>query len=143
MTARELEATVDQVFAAISDPSRLARWWGPAGFSNTVTHCEFVVGGRWEFTMHGPDGGSYTNECRFAEIDAPHAVLIEHVNEPRFTLQIRLGAVGTTTRVTWVQVFESAEVARRVAHMVVPSNEQNLDRLAREVQRGSASGLTV
>jgi hypothetical protein len=40
---------------------------------------------------------------------------------------------GTT--VLWEQTFESAEVARHVEHVVVPSNEQNLDRLTAEVMR--------
>ena len=67
--SREIPATVEQVFAAFSDPERLSRWWGPAGFTNTFTTCEFNPGGRWSFTMHGPDGKNYRNECLFAEID--------------------------------------------------------------------------
>ena len=46
---------------AFSDPVRLARWWGPAGFTNTFTICEFKPGGQWSFTMHGPDGTNYPN----------------------------------------------------------------------------------
>ena len=34
-TSREIAAWVSGVFAAISAPERLARWWGPAGFTNT------------------------------------------------------------------------------------------------------------
>lgn len=34
-TSREIAAWVSDVFAAISAPERLARWWGPAGFTNT------------------------------------------------------------------------------------------------------------
>ena len=33
-TFREIPATVEQVFAAFSDPERLARWWGPANEQN-------------------------------------------------------------------------------------------------------------
>jgi uncharacterized protein YndB with AHSA1/START domain len=32
-TFRVIPATVKHVFAAISHPKRLARWWGPAGFT--------------------------------------------------------------------------------------------------------------
>jgi hypothetical protein len=38
-----------------------------------------------------------------------------------------------------MQVFADAKVADAVAHIVVPSNEQNLDRLAAEVVAESAS----
>ena len=59
--AREIPATPEEIFAAFSDPVRLARWWGPAGFTNTFTICEFKPGGQWSFTMHGPDGTNYPN----------------------------------------------------------------------------------
>ena len=32
-TSRDIPAPPDQVFAAFSDPQRLARWWSPAGFA--------------------------------------------------------------------------------------------------------------
>ncbi len=60
-TSREIPASVEHVFAAFSDPARLARWWGPAGFTNTFDVCEFKPGGQWSFTMHGPDGANYPN----------------------------------------------------------------------------------
>ena len=34
---------------------------------------------------------------------------------------------------TWLQEFENAEFARQMEHILRPSNEQNLDRLAAEV----------
>lgn len=43
-TSREISATVEDVFAAISNPERLSRWWGPAGFTNTFSLCEFKNG---------------------------------------------------------------------------------------------------
>lgn len=33
--AREIPASPSSVFSAFQDPSRLARWWGPDGFTNT------------------------------------------------------------------------------------------------------------
>lgn len=36
-TSLEIPATPEQVFAAIRHPERLARWWGPAGFTNSRT----------------------------------------------------------------------------------------------------------
>ena len=132
-TSREIPASVEQVFAAISNPERLARWWGPAGFTNTFSVCEFVQGGRWSFIMHGPNGSDYRNESVFAEIEAPGKVVVEHVSEPKFRLTILLTPSARGTIVSWSQAFESAEVADRVEHIVVPANEQNLDRLTAEV----------
>ena len=134
-TSRDIPATMAQVFAAISDPQRLNRWWGPAGFTNTFSVCEFKLGGRWSFIMHGPDGHNYQNENVFSAIDAPHKVVIQHVVEPKFSLTIGLSASAAGTRVSWSQAFESSEVASRIEHIVVPANEQNLDRLLAEVLR--------
>lgn len=132
-TSREIPAPPAAVFAAISDPARLARWWGPAGFTNTFSRCEFKTGGAWSFVMHGPNGANYPNESVFAEIDAPRKVVVQHLSEPKFSLTITLTSSATGTLVGWSQAFESPEVARRVEAIVVPANEQNLDRLAAEV----------
>jgi uncharacterized protein YndB with AHSA1/START domain len=132
-TSREIPATVEQVFAAISNPERLTRWWGPAGFTNTFNVCEFKTGGRWSFVMHGPDGKNYPNENVFAEVDSPSKVVVQHVSEPKFRLTIALAPSAAGTLVAWSQAFEDPEVGKRVEHIVVPSNEQNLDRLSVEV----------
>jgi uncharacterized protein YndB with AHSA1/START domain len=134
-TSRDIPATPDQVFAAIGDPQRLARWWGPAGFTNTFEVCEIQPGGRWEFMMHGPDGRDYPNASVFAEIEAPHKVVVDHISEPKFRLTITLAPSTAGTTVTWVQVFENAAFASSVEHIVAPANEQNLDRLTAEVLR--------
>lgn len=129
----EIAAPAEQVFAAFADPQRLARWWGPAGFTNTFNAFEFKAGGRWSLVMHGPNGAHYPNENQFADIEAPTRVVILHVSEPKFALTIVLtpGAAGTT--VSWSQAFESAEMARRLEAIVVPANQQNLERLSAEV----------
>ena len=134
-TSRDIPAIVEQVFAAISNPERLARWWGPAGFTNTFRVCEFKTGGRWSLVMHGPDRKNYPNESVFAEIESPRKVVVQHVSEPKFRLTIDLASSAAGTLVSWAQAFESPEMAARVEPIVVPANEQNLDRLTAEVLR--------
>ena len=135
-TSRQIPASPAQVFAAISQPERLERWWGPAGFTNTFTLCDFKKDGRWSLTMHGPDGANYPNEYVFLEVDGPNKLVVQHVQEPRFQLSIGLVPSADGTTVTWSQAFENAELAARMESIVVPANEQNLDRLAAEVLRG-------
>lgn len=134
-TSREIPATLEHVFAAFSHPERLARWWGPAGFTNTFNVCEFKNGGRWSLIMHGPDGRNYPNENVFAEIESPTKIIVQHCSEPKFRLTISLASSAAGTIVSWSQAFESSEVASRIEHIVVPANEQNLDRLLAEVLR--------
>ena len=134
----EIPANVEEVFAAISHPDRLARGWGPAGFTNTFNLCDFKNGGRWSIIMHGPDGRNYPNENVFAEIDPLRKVIVLHASEPKFRLTIALSPSAAGTIVSWSQTFEDAEVARRLERIVVPANEQNLARLADEVRRNPA-----
>jgi uncharacterized protein YndB with AHSA1/START domain len=129
----DIPVTPEQVFAAISTPERLARWWGPVGFTNTVSVCEFKTGGRWSLVMHGSDGVNYPNENVFGEIEPLQKVVIEHPMEPVFRLTIELTPSAKGTMVSWAQAFESADVARQVEHIVVPANDENLQRLKAEV----------
>jgi uncharacterized protein YndB with AHSA1/START domain len=130
---REIPASPEAVFAAIEDPERLARWWGPRGFTNTFHSFEFRPGGPWLFTMHGPDGTDYANQSEFVEI-VPHAtVRIRHLNLPHFEASISLEACAGGTRVSWVGIFQSPEFAEPIRAFLESANEQNLDRLAHEV----------
>jgi hypothetical protein len=95
--SREIPANPESVFSAIQDPARLARWWGPDGFTNTFHTFEFRQGGPWLFTMHGPDGADYPNQSEFLEI-VPHSMVRnKHINLPYFELSISLepNAAGT------------------------------------------------
>src|SRR5689334_2619220 len=92
-TERVISFPPDQIFAAFEHPDRLARWWGPAGFTNTFQQFEFKPGGRWVFVMHGPNGIDYPNENAFRVLE-PGKIVIEHVVEPLFTLTITLTARG-------------------------------------------------
>ncbi|MCC6491442.1 MAG: SRPBCC family protein [Pirellulales bacterium] len=139
-TSREIPATAEQVFAAFSDPERLARWWGPAGFTNTFRKCEFHSGGRWSYVMHGPQGIDYPNESMFAEVDAPRRVVVQHISEPKYRLTVEFSSSAGGTVVSWSQKFESEIAAQRLEHIVVPANEQNLDRLCAEVSRKPGEG---
>jgi uncharacterized protein YndB with AHSA1/START domain len=138
--SRVIDAPREQVFAAIADPARLARWWGPNGFTSTFEAFEFRPGGAWRLVLHGPDGSDYPNDNRFAEIVAPQRVVVEHLGTPHhFLLTITLAAQGARTQVGWRQLFDSAEEKQRIAAFVAPANEQNLDRLAAEVLRPSSA----
>jgi uncharacterized protein YndB with AHSA1/START domain len=137
-TSREIPAAVDDVFDAIRNGARLARWWGPDGFTNTFHTFEFEMGGRWIYTMHAPGGGNPANESVFEVIEPPRTVVIRHTSQPLYRLTIRLEPSASGTLVSWEQEFDDEDVARRIEKIVVPANEQNLDRLAAEVVPGTA-----
>lgn len=128
------------MFQALAEPERLARWWGPAGFSNTFETFEFRPGGRWKYVMHGPDGKNYPNESVLDSLDEPSRVVIRHVSLPRYVLTVTLTEREGGTEVDWNQQFEDPVAAARLRHIVEPANEQNLDRLAALLE-AAAGGL--
>jgi len=132
-TSRDIPVLPELIFAAFSNPERLAKWWGPSGFSNTFNQFQFKPGGKWSFVMHGPDGTNYPNESEFIEIIPDQKVVIRHHSQPNFTLTIALTKSAEGSTLHWIQEFDNDEVAKNVAHIVEPSNEQNLDRLTAEV----------
>ncbi len=130
--SREIPATVAKVFAAFTDPVRHARWWGPAGFTNTFNFREFKTGGKWSYVMHGPKGHNFPNESVFEEV-SPAKIIIRHDSGPKYRLTIGLVPSNAGTLVTWWQAFEDLAVAERIERIVGPANEENLDRLTAEV----------
>lgn len=130
---RQWAVRPSDVFAAISNPARLAKWWGPIGYTNQFDVFDFRSGGKWTFTMCGPDGTNYPNESVFTRIEIDRQVVIQHVCQPHFELSITLEAQADGTLLIWQQTFADDAVAKAIEHIVVPSNEQNLDRLAAEL----------
>jgi len=119
----------------------LAVWWGPAGFTNTFSTCEFKPGGEWTFVMHGPDGKNYPNGSVFRDIEPAKRIVIHHVSQPRYLLTVTLEPTESGgTLVRWDQEFENPKVASSIGKIVVPANEQNLDRLSAEVMRAQGGG---
>lgn len=135
-TARTIAATPGRVFAAFADPAQLAAWWGPAGFRNEFEAFDFRAGGTWQFVMVGPDGTRYANENEFVELVPGVRVVVRHLSAPHFRLTVEMAAMPDGTRLTWTQAFDDPAVAAAVRHVVVPSNEQNLDRLAAVLAAG-------
>lgn len=128
---RELPFTSEQIFGAYSDSEKLAAWWGPEGFTNTFEVFEFKPGGSWKFTMHGPNGADYWNECVFESIEPFGTIVIRHDCQPYFTMSIEIVPSESGSLIAITQRFDDAETAARVAKIVGPANEENIDRLTR------------
>jgi uncharacterized protein YndB with AHSA1/START domain len=139
MSRRVLPHSPPRVFDAFANPERLARWWGPDGFTNTFELFEFTQGGHWKYVMHGPNGAQFQNESVFLELDAPSIVVIHHVSKPRYVLRVTFAPRAGGTEIEWTQQFEDPAVAERIRHIVEPANEQNLNRLEAELGKPIAS----
>jgi uncharacterized protein YndB with AHSA1/START domain len=132
VSSRVLPFPREQVFAAIADSSSLARWWGPAGFTNSFQQFEFRRGGEWKFVMHGPDGTDYPNHVVVEELQAPERIVLRHV-PPHFTNTITWREEDGGTRIQFRMLFDDAGTRDALAPICVPANEQNFDRLHAEL----------
>jgi uncharacterized protein YndB with AHSA1/START domain len=116
---REFDAPRELVFSAWTDPSRLAQWWGPNGFTTTTHSFDFRPGGAWRFVMHGPDGRDYQNRITFEEIVPPARLVYRYgdggdVEPVQFRQTVTFEDIGGRTRITWRSDFPSAAERDRV-----------------------------
>lgn len=130
---RLIDAPVTMVFDTFRDAASLARWWGPAGFHNTFYEFDFRTGGRWHFTMHGPDGKDYENEMRFVEVKENELIVMEHFSGHHFFLTLRFEPKADSTLVHWHQLFDTIEHYEQIREFVSAANDQNLDKYEAEI----------
>lgn len=135
ITERIFDAPRERVFRAFSDPSVLARWWGPDGFTNTFKVFDFEPGGLWKFTMHGPDGVNYPNESVFSHIARPERIEFDHVLGTPFKAIFAFIEQEGKTLLHWTMRFPTAEACARMRDFVLTANGENLDRLEEQLER--------
>jgi uncharacterized protein YndB with AHSA1/START domain len=139
VTTRVFEWPRAVVFRAWAEPEHLKNWWGPLGFTNTFHTFEFTPGGRWIFTMHGPEKGNYENACTFIAIQKPELIVWDRQSKPLFQVEVRFEEVSpSTTRLTFKQKFATAEECSKLRKYVPEKNEENMDKLAEELTRMQA-----
>src|SRR5689334_98548 len=51
ISSRLIDAPVDDVFDAYANPEKLARWWGPNGFTLSTEALDLHEGGHWRFVF--------------------------------------------------------------------------------------------
>jgi len=129
--SRTLNAPVALVWEVWTQPEHIANWWGPAGFTNTISTMDMRAGGEWNLVMHGPDGKDYINKSIFKEVILHKKIVYEHVSYPRLIATIEFEERGDKTHITWHMLFESREQFIEVAkaHKVVEGQKQNVEKL--------------
>jgi len=129
--SRTLNAPVALVWEVWTQPEHIAKWWGPNGFTNTITKMEVRPGGQWDLVMHGPDGTDYDNKSIFKEVILHKRIVYEHSSYPKFTATITFEAQGEKTLLNWHMLFETAEQFLQVvkAFKADEGLKQNLEKL--------------
>jgi uncharacterized protein YndB with AHSA1/START domain len=108
LITRTLNAPVELVWEAFTNPEHVVNWWGPNGFTNTIYTMDLRPGGLWELVMHGPDGTDYKNKSIYKEIVVNKQIVFNHFN-PDFTTTIEFEEQGEQTHLRWHMLFNSVE----------------------------------
>lgn len=130
LLTRTLNAPVALVWEVWTNAEHITNWWGPNGFTNTITVMDVKPGGQWQLVMHGPDGTDYKNRSVFKEVVLHKKIVFEHV-APNFTATIKFEEQGEKTLLTWHMIFESREqfIAVVKAHHADEGLKQNVIKL--------------
>ena len=72
--ARVFDAPTEQGFRLFTDPTELAKWWGPAWVHNARDPDRLRVGGSLRFTMQPPKGEAFPLSGEFLEIQPPSKI---------------------------------------------------------------------
>lgn len=103
---RVFDAPAKQVFELLTDPTLLATWWGPHGFSMPEIELDLRVGGRFRFTMQPPEGTAFHLSGEYVEVRPPERLTFTfRWNEPtpddsETVVSLSLTPVGAATRVS-------------------------------------------
>lgn len=129
--SRILDAPVELVWEVWTDPEHIRNWWGPDGFTNTISKMEVQPEGVWELVMHGPDGTDYKNKSIFREIIKHKKLVYEHMSSPKFRATITFESRLDKTFIEWQMLFESREALIQVVKTFKADEglRQNLDKL--------------
>lgn len=109
LLTRTLNAPIALVWEVWTNAEHIAKWWGPNGFTNTITTMDMQPGGEWNLVMHGPDGTDYKNKSIFMEVIRHKKIVYEHDSSPKFTATITFEEQGEQTFLTWHMLFETRE----------------------------------
>ena len=104
-----LNVPIALVWKVFTDPVHIAKWWGPAGFTNTIDKMDVRPGGEWELTMHGPDGKNYRNKAVYLEIIPFSKISFDHF-APNFKTTINFEVQIDQTSISWQMLFETADL---------------------------------
>jgi uncharacterized protein YndB with AHSA1/START domain len=106
--SRLLNAPIELVWEVWTNPEHIKNWWGPDGFTNTISVMDVKQNGEWNLTMHGPDGTDYRNESIFKEVIKHKKLVYDHITGPKFTATVEFEAQGDKTLLNWYAIFRNA-----------------------------------
>ena len=148
---RVFDAPRALVFKAWTEPQRLARWWGPKGFTNPVCEMDVRPGGALRIVMRAPGGSEYPMTGVFREIVPPERLVFTNVAVDKagkpllegFTTVTFAEEGGKTTLVLKARAVAVVADAVRFLDGMEEGWAQSLERLGNAVSATVAHGSFV
>ena len=123
----EFDASVERVWQIWEDPRQLERWWGPPSYPATFPRHDFVVGGRSNYYMTGPDGDQLRGWWTIEALEPPTRIQFldgfadedwapSEIAKPTRGV-VTLEDVGGKTRMTSVNYFPDLETLEQLSDM--------------------------
>jgi uncharacterized protein YndB with AHSA1/START domain len=117
---RTLDAPIDLVWEAWTEPGHIAHWWGPKGMAPTIVEHNFKVGGKWKYVMQMPNGSDFISEGEYSEI-IEFQKIVTSANFRPMTEGVELRAlfekVGDKTTFTFSVVHPTEEYCKQQEKM--------------------------
>lgn len=124
--SRVFSAPRDLVWKAWIEPAHVAGWWGPRGFTTTVTESDLRPGGKWKYVMHGPDGKDYPAEGVFHEVvPGERIVTTDEFGEGMEELLKTPLPKGIVITVTFDDVGAKTRLTLRIVHRTPEDKAQH------------------
>ena len=126
VVVREFAAPRQRVWDVWTHPEHVAQWWGPRGFTTTVTAMDLQPGGRWRYVMHGPDGTDYPVHGVFREVVPPvRIVTTDEFDEgwaPPQPIDLPKGVVATAV---FAEVGPKTRLTLTLAHATAEDKQKH------------------
>lgn len=137
---RVYDAPVKLVWEAWTDPKQVEKWWGPRGFTLTTKSKNLRPGGKWIYTMHGPDGTDYPNITTYHEVIKYEKLVYDHGgNDERdklFTVTVTFREEKGKTTLSMTSTLPTPEEAKAMKQFIKNANGNSTwDRLGEYLEK--------
>jgi len=137
---RVYDAPVQAVWDAWTDPEQVAQWWGPRGFTLTTKSKDLKPGGRWIYTMHGPDGVDYPNNTLYHEVEKYSKLVYDHGGNddqpPLFKVTVLFSETKGKTKMEMTMTLDTPQKASETATFIKKvGGNATWDRLAEYLEK--------
>jgi uncharacterized protein YndB with AHSA1/START domain len=75
-TSRRFAVPRDLLWKALTEPERMAQWFGPKGVPVIASEMDFRPGGSYHYGLRAPDGGPMWGLFEYREIEAPTRITL-------------------------------------------------------------------